>query len=59
MFLAYFHATGKSQQWRYYENTINPSKAIFTFSLISTSLMHLFPRHDLEPDPKDPPCYKL
>ena len=33
--LTYFHATGKSQQWAYYENTINPNKAFFTFSLIS------------------------
>ena len=27
MFLAYFHAPGKSQQWPSYENTINPNKA--------------------------------
>ena len=53
MFLAYFHATGKSHQWPCYENTINPNKAFFTFSLISTSFMHLFSRHDLEPVPKD------
>ena len=37
MFLTHFHAPGKSQQWLYYENTIDPNKAIFTFSLISTS----------------------
>ena len=37
MYMAYFHAPGKSQQWPFYENTINPSKAIFSFSLISTS----------------------
>ena len=33
--LTYFHATGESQQWACYENTINPNKALFTFSLIS------------------------
>ena len=49
MFLAYFHAPGKSQQWPFYENTINPNKAFFTFNLISTS----FSRHDLEAVPKD------
>ena len=49
MFLAYFHAPGKSQQWPFYENTINPNKAFFTFNLISIS----FSRHDLEAVPKD------
>ena len=48
MFLAYSHATGKSHQWPCYKNTINPSK-VFLFSLISTSLMHLFSRHDHVP----------
>ena len=37
MFLAYFHAPGRSQQWPYYENTINPYKVFFTFSLISST----------------------
>ena len=27
IFLAYFHVPGKSQQWSYYENTINSNKA--------------------------------
>ena len=49
MFLSYSHATGNSHQWPFYENTINPSKVFFTFSLISTSLMHLFSRHDHVP----------
>ena len=31
MFLAYFHAPGKSQQWLYYESTIDPYKAFFHF----------------------------
>ena len=49
MFLAYSHATGKSHQWPYYENTINPNKVVFTSSLISISLMHLFSIHDHVP----------
>ena len=36
-----------------YENTINPSKAFFTFSLISTSYFNAFSRRDLEAVPKD------
>ena len=37
MFLAYFHAPRKSQQWLYY---VNPKKAFFTFSLITTSYLN-------------------
>ena len=35
MFLAYFHAPGKSQQWLpYYENTLTQTKIFFTSGLI-------------------------
>ena len=37
-----FLAPEKSQQWPYYENTINANKAFFTFSLISISYFNAF-----------------
>ena len=41
MFLVYFHAPEKPAM-AIYENTINPNKEFFTFSLISTPYFNAF-----------------